>query len=161
MLGETDHRADLYGSVSMPAFSPEPFTVTGGTFQLLTVDPDEKRTRRMTYRMPLRHPDGRDFHLDGFKRIHDDAGFDLWADTTTLFVTLHEGADPDGAVVGRGILRIKTKDFSKQLRTFKVTNAVSVGRRIKALADFGKFFAGALYETYGPKGGDAGSPDEG
>jgi cholesterol oxidase len=149
MLRRPDHSASLYGSVSVPALSTEPFSVTKGTFHLLTVDPDEVRTRRMTYKMPMEHPDGRTFFLHGFKRIHDDRGFDVWSDTTTLFVSVHEGEDESGPVVGRGVLRIKTKDFSKQLRTFKITNAGGIARRLKAMADFGKFFAGALYDTYG------------
>jgi cholesterol oxidase len=149
MLRRPDHSASLYGSVSVPALSTEPFSVTKGTFHLLTVDPDEVRTRRMTYKMPMEHPDGRTFFLHGFKRIHDDRGFDVWSDTTTLFVSVHEGEDESGPVVGRGVLRIKTKDFSKQLRTFKITNAGGIARRLKAMAAFGKFFAGALYDTYG------------
>ena len=108
MLRRPDHSASLYGSVSVPALSTEPFSVTKGTFHLLTVDPDEVRTRRMTYKMPMEHPDGRTFFLHGFKRIHDDRGFDVWSDTTTLFVSVHEGEDESGPVVGRGVLRIKT-----------------------------------------------------
>ncbi len=149
MLGEPDHQASLYGSVSIPELSPEPLSVTNGVFQLLTVDPDEERTRRMTYRMPLRLADGRTYYLYGFKRIHDDPGFDLWADTTTLFVTVYEGDSEAGAVAGRAVLRIKKKDFAKQLSTFKITNAGGVIRRLKAMTAFGKFFAGALWDTYG------------
>ena len=51
----------------------------------------------MLYSMPLVADDGRRFHLDGFKQIHDDDGLDLWSDTTTLFVTVHEGEGTAGA----------------------------------------------------------------
>lgn len=149
MLRSPEHKADLYGTVTAPALSDEPLSVTNGTFGLLTVDPDEVRARRMTYHMPLRAPDGRSWHLHGFKRVHDDKGFDVWSDTTTLFVTVHEGDDPQGPVVGRGILRIQARDFAKQMRTFRITHAGSIGRRLKAAADFGRFFAGSLYDTYG------------
>lgn len=149
MLNRDDHSAHLHGTVSIPALSPEPLSTANGTFRLLTVDPDEVRTRRMEYLMPMRTPDGRSLFFHGFKRIHDDAGFDVWADTTTLFVTIHEGEDEEGPVVGRGILRIELRDFSRQMRTFRVTNAGSVRRRLKAMADFGRFFAGALFDTYG------------
>ena len=45
----------------------------------------------MLYSMPLVADDGRRFHLDGYKQIRDEDGLDLWTDTTTLYVTVHEG----------------------------------------------------------------------
>jgi cholesterol oxidase len=87
--------------------------------------------------------------LYGYKLIRDDEGFDVWADTTTLFVTVHDGDDERAPVSGRAVLRIHAKDFAKQLRTMRVTNAGSLLRRITAAAEFGRFFAGALYDTYG------------
>ncbi|NIR36882.1 MAG: alpha/beta hydrolase, partial [Actinobacteria bacterium] len=51
--------------------------------------------------------------------------------------------------MGRGTLRIEARDFARQLRTFRITGAGSIGRRIKAAAAFGRFFAGSLYDTYG------------
>jgi cholesterol oxidase len=149
MLASPRHQAALYGTVVASALSPQPLNVTSGEFALLTQDAEVVGGRRMTYRMPLSTQDGKLYFLSGFKRIKDERGFDLWADTTTLFVTVHEGADESGAVVGRGILKILPSDFTKQLRTFKVTNAGSIGRRLKAMADFGRFFAGSLYDTYG------------
>ena len=85
----------------------------------------------------------------GYKVVRDDRGFDLWSDTTTLYVTVHEGTSDDGAVVGRGILKIRPRDFATQMRTFRITGAGSMARRLKATAAFGRFFAGSLYETYG------------
>jgi cholesterol oxidase len=149
MIESPAHQASLHGTVDAPALSPDPLIVTNGTFQLLAVDPDDGRARRMTYRMPARSRDGRDYFLHGFKRIRDDRGFDVWSDTTTLFVTVHEGRSEDGPVVGRGVLRIHTRDFARQLRTFRVTNAGGIARRLKATAAFGRFFAGSLYDTYG------------
>jgi len=150
MLRSPSHRARIHGIVTAPALSPEPLSVTNGTFQLLVKDPDDPRARRMVYKLPLAVSDGRQFYLSGFKRIrNDERGLDLWADTTVLFITVHDGADENAPVVGRGVLKIQPRDFSKQLRTFKITNAGSVARRLKGAADFGRFFAGALYDTYG------------
>jgi cholesterol oxidase len=47
------------------------------------------------------------------------------------------------------MLRIHVKDFATQMRTFKISNAGNIVRRLKAAADFGRFFAGSLYDTYG------------
>jgi cholesterol oxidase len=150
MLQNREHRARLHGSVTAPALSPEPIRVTHGTFELLTRDPDDPRARRMTYRMPMTTVSGERLYLHGYKHVRDDKnGLDLWPDTTTLFVTVHAGADDTGRVVARGVLTIHPKDFATQLRTFKITNAGSLLRRLKAAADFGRFFAGALYDTYG------------
>ncbi len=149
MLRNPRHQAYLHGTVTARALSPRPIRVTHGTFELLTQDPDDARARRMTYRMPMTTEGGHHFFLHGFKHVRDDKGLDLWPDTSTLFVTLHEGLDDKGPVVGRGVLRILPKDFATQMRTFKITNAGSLVRRLKAAADFGRFFAGALYDTYG------------
>ncbi len=149
MLRNPQHQAHLHGTVDAPALSPHPIRVTHGAFELLTRDPDDPRARRMTYRMPMTTEGGRHFFLYGYKHIRDDKGLDLWSDTTTLFVTIHEGLDATGSLVARGVLRILKRDFATQMRTFKVTGAGSLVRRLKAATDFGRFFAGALYDTYG------------
>ncbi|MEO8336113.1 MAG: GMC family oxidoreductase N-terminal domain-containing protein [bacterium] len=149
MLRNPKHQAQLHGTVRAPALAPRPLRVTHGTFELLTRDPDDPRARRMTYHMPMTSEGGHHFYLHGFKHIRDDKGLDLWSDTTTLFVTIHEGLDETGPVVGRGMLTILKKDFVTQMRTFKITGAASMVRRLKAATDFGRFFAGALYDTYG------------
>ncbi|MGH7617740.1 MAG: alpha/beta hydrolase, partial [Gemmatimonadaceae bacterium] len=149
MLRNPEHRAQVHGTVSASALSPAPIRVTHGTFELLTKDPDDPRARRMTYRMPLTTEAGEHLYLFGFKHVRDDRKLDLWSDTTTLYATLHAGADDSTPPIGRGILTIRPKDFATQLRTFKITNAGNLVRRLKAAADFGRFFAGALYDTYG------------
>jgi cholesterol oxidase len=148
MVRSRSHQARLYGTVRAPALAAEAMTVTSGTFQLLTEDTADARARRMTYEMPIETREGQRYHLSGFKHIRDDEGFDLWSDTTTLFVTLRQETD-QGPVAGRGVLVIRPADFARQLATFKVTNAGSIAGRLKAAAAFGRFFAGSLYDTYG------------
>ena len=149
MLASDTHRARLHGVVSASAISPHHLTVTNGSFELLTQDTEEIGVRRMSYRMPLLAHDGTRYFLHGFKRIRDDKGIDVWADTTTLYVTVNAGEDESAPVVGRGILKIQPRDFARQMRTFKITGAGNIARRLAALAQFGSFFAGSLYETYG------------
>jgi cholesterol oxidase len=149
LLHNPVHRARVYGTLTAPVLSREPMTVTNGTFGLLTRDADQVRARRMTYQMPVTANDGRRYFVDGYKLVKDDGGLEVWGDTTTLYMTVHDGDDERAPVLGRGILKIHPRDFARQLRTFKVTNAGSVLRRMKAAAEFGRYFAGSLYDTYG------------
>ncbi|HEX6289391.1 MAG TPA: GMC family oxidoreductase [Herpetosiphonaceae bacterium] len=148
MLADAEHSARLSGSVLAPALSPDPLSVADGTFNLFVVDAEQERTRRMRYRMVMETTDGRAYYFDGFKVIHDDFGFDVWADTTTLYITVYEGRSADGPLVGKGILKIFATDFARQLTTIEITNAESLSERLSAKARFGQFFLGALYETY-------------
>ncbi len=156
MLTEPQHRAPALGTVTAPALSIHPLTVTDGEFQLFVADPDRPRTRNMRYRMKLTSREGRHYYFSGFKVIHDDPGFDVWADTTTLYITVYDGDSDQAAVLGKGILRIYPEDFVKQLTTMEVMNAKSLMERLAATARFGRFFAGTLFDLYGglvPGGG--------
>ena len=45
----------------------------------------------MRYRLFARDHDGRELTLSGFKELADDPGFDVWTDTTTLFIRILSG----------------------------------------------------------------------
>ena len=119
LVGDRDHEADLAGTVTAPALSPTPLKVEGGRFNLLVRDAEHAGARQMLYSMPLVADDGRRFHLDGYKQIHDDDGMDLWSDTTTLYVTVHEGEGTTGPVAAKGIVTIHAADFAKQMTTMR------------------------------------------
>jgi choline dehydrogenase-like flavoprotein len=148
LIADPGHEALLSGTITAPAFSPTPLRVEGGRFHLLVRDADRPGTRKMVYQMPAVADDGRKLHVEGFKTIHDDAGPDLWADTTTLYVTVRDG-DQTGKVVAMGIVNIHIKDFRKQLGTMKAVGAANFLEELKTLAKFGRFFMGALNEIYG------------
>jgi cholesterol oxidase len=149
MLTSPEHKAKLIGSVTAPALSSDPMTVTGGEFYLFVSDPDVPDTRLMRYRMNMTTEEGKVYSLDGRKFVHDDSDFDTWADVTTLYITVYEGADGVGTAVGKGILKILPKDMQQQMRTMQVTNARTPQERLETLARFGEFFAGELYDVYG------------
>jgi cholesterol oxidase len=69
-------------------------------------------------------------------------------------VTVHDGEDDSAPVCGKGILHIRPADFAKQMTTMQIPNATSAKQRLETLAQFGKFFAGAVWESYGPIGSD-------
>jgi cholesterol oxidase len=149
MMSQEEHAALLVGTVTAPALSPEPMTVSNGHFNLFLTDPSDPETKRMKYRMDLRAEDGSTYYFDGFKLIHDESALDIWADTTTLYIKVHEGSGPDGPVIGSGILRIDPTDFMKQMTTMRVTNPASPLDYMTGNAKFGKVFARALFDVYG------------
>ncbi len=149
MIQNPAHQARMFGSVEAPALSARPLMVNDGIFNLFEVDPNEPATRRMWYRMPMRASEGRDYYFVGFKLIRDDPAYDVWHDTTTLYITLYDGPGETSPVLGKGILVIRPQDFLHQLSTMKVTNAPSISGRLEEEGKFSRFFLGVLAEKYG------------
>jgi cholesterol oxidase len=148
MLTKPEHCAGTLGTVTAPFLSPEPLTVTGGEFNLFVEDPAHPDTRQMHYRMKMTTTMGRAYFFYGFKVIHNDPGFDAWADNTTLYSTIFDGDNQDSPILGRGILVISPEDFLRQLTTIQVTNAATLEQQLKAKIRFGRFFTGVLFDTY-------------
>jgi hypothetical protein len=117
--------------------------VEHGAFNLF-VD-TEPGVKHMLYRLFFRDGAGHPLTLTGYKLIENNAGFDVWKDTTTLFTRVLRGhvGEPEevGAeVVASGVLRIRVRDFARQLTTFRG----SVGGLLK----FMTIFLGQLAEAY-------------
>ncbi len=106
----------------------------------------------MRYRLLIADGEGHPITLNGYKDVHDDRGFDVWSDTTTLFTRIlagHVTADhDDDEVVASGILHVLPQDFAVQMTTFRVDPA----HRVDAIGRFGALFAGSLWEAFGPGG---------
>jgi Choline dehydrogenase and related flavoproteins len=140
--------AAAFGTVDAPVLDALPLTVAGGEFRLFA-PVDQPDVQHMVYRLPLAADDGREWFAVGHKVIDQGRLRDLWHDTTTLFVDVHEGTDDSGPIAYRGILRISIGDFSHQLRTMTVRNARTESQRLSLLAKFGGMFAGNLFDHYG------------
>jgi choline dehydrogenase-like flavoprotein len=151
-LDAPDHPARSVGTVVAPALSPRPLMVAGGDFNLFVDQPGTPITRRMKYSMKLLSQEGRTFFMDGFKVIRDDPSFDVWADTTTLYITIYDGSSDQERIHGRGILRIYPEDFKRQLQTLQVKHAATTKQRVRAELGFARVFLGTLFDTY--VGGD-------
>lgn len=120
--------------------------VERGWFNLF-VPTAEAGTREMRYRLWLHDISGAPVTMYGFKRVRDDAGLDVWRDTSTLYITLLKGHVPPGGqadALGAGVLRILPKDFAKQLTTFRSSGRGKLG----SLAAFGSFFGTSLKDVY-------------
>jgi len=150
LIKEPAHAATLVGTLDAPALSPYPLTASNGVFNLFEQYEQQVGVRHMNYDMKLTAEDGRDYYFSAFKTVPEDNGvLNIWPDTSTLYVTLYQGPDKTGTVIGSGVMHIEPADFAKQMTTMKVLNARSERERIEALARFGKFFAGILWESYG------------
>lgn len=148
MLTEQAHAGTMVGTMNAPALSADPLTVTGGEFHLFIDDPNTVGQRLMTYGMVLTASDGRTFHFEGYKQTHSDTGLNVWTDTSTLYITVREGGDATGKVIGKGMLHILPADFAKQMTTMKITNATEA-QRMEGMAKFSMFFGKTIVDTYG------------
>ena len=111
----------------------------------------------MLYRLWFRDGVGHPLTLTGFKLVENDAGFDLWKDTTTLFTKVlkghvEESGDSSAELVASGILRIRVQDFAKQMTTFRAGGSGGIGAKLGGLIKFGVIFVGQLAEVYLRKG---------
>jgi hypothetical protein len=147
-LADPTHQARLTGTIESARFGGT-LSIDDGTFNLFVRDEGERA--QMRYRLPFRGSDGQDYLLEGVKDIRDGPGFDLWADTTTLFVTIRRGRDEPTLAIGT--LRIRPLDLIPQVWSMRAVNARTPVDHAIALARFGGFFFGQLWHEYGP--GDA------
>lgn len=153
-LAKPGHEFRITGAARASTLSVRPLTVAEGAFQLLVKDPTNVDARQMIYHMKLTSEEGRTFFFDGFKIIHEGLPNHVWPEMTTLYFTVYDGEDSSSSVFGKGILHVVPEDFLHQLATLRVSD---VGRisQLEAVARFGRFFAGELWDTYG---GIAASP---
>ncbi|WP_209331840.1 GMC family oxidoreductase N-terminal domain-containing protein [Lunatimonas salinarum] len=145
---DPSHPGSLFGTMRSPALSKSPMTALGGGFNLFIDDPQAPERKRMKYTAILQSEEGDTFYFEGFKDIFNDRVVDVWKDTTTLFIDVFKGEDRSGELLGKGKLVIRIADFIQQLRTVKAIHARSTQEGIQAIAAFGKFFAGNVFETY-------------
>jgi cholesterol oxidase len=148
MLHTSEHQAALEGVVTAPALSVKPMTVSNGIFNLFVNAEAATPTKLMKYTMNIHSEEGKDYFFYGYKLINDDKGFQLWKDTSTLYITIHQGPDETSPVLGKGILIIEAADFAKQMTTMKVLNASTEWEALKIMTAFGKYFSGSLYDIY-------------
>jgi len=129
--------------------------VNAGLFNLF-VEAGAADRRRMLYLLPFIGANGKEYYLDGFKRVEGNWTA-VWPSTTTLYVRVFEGK-PDTAadesanpVVASGVMHILPLDFAKQLTTFRVTGTDAPDRQIEAFARFSHLFLGTLGEVFLPR----------
>ena len=142
---DPDHAGEITGTVEFAPFGGR-MPTTGGRFNLFEPQ-SEPGLKRMVYEVAFEH-EGQPYYLAGHKSVRDDPGFDLWKDTTTLYTRLHRGASADGPVVGAGVLSLGVDDLARLVSTVRATGADGLAERSAAVAAFGRFFLGELWDSY-------------
>ncbi|TDD82279.1 GMC oxidoreductase [Actinomadura rubrisoli] len=148
-LAEPEHTARAEGWIDADGRGGRR-PVQQGTFNLFVADGAEDR-RLMKYRLYFTDGEDRPRTLSGHKNVLHGPPTRIWPDTSTLYVRLLEGhvAEEDesgAAVVAAGVLHIQLADFARQLTTFRTSGPGGAASLIR----FGRFFAGELWEVYGP-----------
>ena len=138
----------MIGTVKAPKLSSAPISVSHSRFNLFVIDPKEPGKKKMKYEMQLHTNEGKTYFFKGYKEIENNKGIDVWKDTTVLFITIFDGQDENASVLGKGMLKIEVSDFAKQLTTMKAIHEKSKADGLKAVAKFGKLFAGNVVDTY-------------
>jgi cholesterol oxidase len=146
---DPNHAAVMTGTATAPALSPDPMAVSDGLFNLFVVDPAHVDTRQMRYRMKLKTTAGRNLYFSGFKTVPHDTAIQAWPQLSTLYITIREGTDETGPIVGQGILHILPADFQKQMTTLDAPGAKNLAERMAALAKFSRFFSSVVWRAYG------------
>jgi cholesterol oxidase len=152
-IAEPEHTATASGWIEGPALGGRQ-NVDQGCFNLFVdFGPDYDR-KQMLYRLLGQDDKGRPLTLSGVKRIEDDRGLEVWHDTTTLYTTVFSGhlmvgEETDAQIIAAGIVRIQILDFLRQLATFRMAGGTGEVSRTSALARFGAFFLGSLWDVYG------------
>jgi cholesterol oxidase len=122
--------------------------------------------KRMLYRLWFRDSVGHPLTMTGYKLVENDAGFDLWKDTTTLFTRVlkghvEESGDAAAEVVASGILKIRVQDFAKQMTTFRAGGGDGIADKLGGLVKFGVIFVNQLAQVYLRRGRRNGRPAQG
>lgn len=144
-ISESSHPGSLTGTLDFTPFG-DGLQATSGIFNLFSPT-DDPTLKLMVYEMGFSHG-GKSYYLAGQKNVKDDPITDLWKATTTLYTKLHEGTDKSGPVVGAGILTLGVKQLIQLVATLDAPGATSFTEKSEAIAKFGRFFLGELWDTY-------------
>jgi len=140
-----DHPGTLAGSIDFAPLGTG-LPSTSGIFNLFSPTNDPK-TKYMVYEMAFQ-AQGQPYYFAGHKDVRNDRGVDFWHDVTTLYTQLHKGPDKSGPVIAAGTLTLTIRQLLKMAPTFRVSGAKSKKEEAAAMARFGSFFLGELWDTY-------------
>jgi hypothetical protein len=142
---DQQHRGDMAAHLYSPRLGGiRP--ATHSNFQLFAPTDDPNLTH-MTYELGVLL-DGKPYWFSGRKHVRRSAPWNMWRETTTLYVTLHEGIDRSGNIVAAGVLRLGIIDFLGLMTTLTPRDCIGLSAKFGAILRFVDFFGGALLRTY-------------
>src|SRR5579859_4894840 len=145
-LAVPEHPGGLQGTIDYLPLGATGIASTSGLFNLFSPSGDPT-TKYMVYELGFRL-DAKSYYLAGKKEVKQGPITDMWKATTTLYAQLHLGTDKTGPVVGAGILTLGVLGLIAMVSTMHATNAQSLEQGVAAVARFGRFFLGELWDTY-------------
>lgn len=149
--GDAEHRGRLSGWVDFTPWGDDLPVVDGKVHLMRPADASDStddHLKHMIYQVVV-EAEGEPWCVAGKKMIRDDAGLDLWGDTTTLYTCIYRGREPEGEVVGAGVLTLGVGELVKLVASMRPVGAEDAAEAAKAAARFGEFFFGELWKTYG------------
>jgi hypothetical protein len=142
-VSDVRHAARLVARLSYAPFGQD-LPVRQGSFNLFRSHEDPG-TRVMTYGLRFALG-GHEYFLEGTRSIRDTRGDRLWKDSTRLYCQLHQGPDARSPVVGAGVLTMGTAQVLQLISSMHPARRGSAG--LAAMARFGRFFLGPLWDAY-------------
>jgi cholesterol oxidase len=154
---DPDHTAPAVGWVRCPPLSAANMLVERGEFNLFAPGLADGRLT-MRYRLWFRDGAGNPLTMNGFKDVGDDPGFDVWKDTTSLFINLLTGhvEEPPRAADGRPVpddpelIRARGDPRDPDPRLRSPTHHLPRHRRRRLAIRW--MFMAALWRTYRGRG---------
>jgi cholesterol oxidase len=148
-LDEPEHSARAEGWIDAASIGGRR-PVQRGWFNLFAPAGAPDR-RLMWYRLQFESALGQPRTLIGWKNVWHGALTRIWPDTSTLYFRLLAGhvapeEDDEARIVAAGTLHLHITDFVRQLATMRVDGPHCAA----GLERFGRFFAGQLWDVYGP-----------
>ena len=144
-IKDASHPGSLTGTLDFTPFGTG-LQATSGIFNLFSPT-DDPKLKLMVYEAGFQHG-GKNYYFAGQKNVRQDPIFDLWKATTTLYSQLHEGTDKTGPVVGAGILTLGVRQLIDLVASMQAPGATNFTEKSEAIAKFGRFFLGELWDTY-------------
>jgi cholesterol oxidase len=107
-----------------------------------------RRARRLTYEVKAELDSG-EWALLGYKEVRNEAPYDLWTETTTLYTVLrHRGPGAESETVAAGILNVGAAEFTRVMRSVRPIGLDEGGDGTALLRKFGELYAGELWTRY-------------
>lgn len=154
-LADPDHSAVLNATIDFKPLGRN-IKCSTGIFQLFRQS-DDPTVKLMIYACRF-EAQGTRYFLEGKKFIHDRVPLHILLDqTTTLYTILYRGDDATAPIAGAGVLTIGVLGVIEMVASMRTAGASSPEQSARAIADFGFFFLGQLWESYvahvsGPEG---------
>jgi predicted patatin/cPLA2 family phospholipase len=145
-----EHEAAVLGFVMCERLGGER-PITHGTLNVF-VDEGDPAWKKVIYRILFEDGNGEQLSLTAVKHLNDQPGASLPDEDNTLLTRISRGTgamtgEDDAGSLAMGIVRMGALDLLKQLTTFR-PEGPSFAAKSSALARFGAFYFGGLWDVY-------------